>query len=391
MPNLNVKHKMATDTFKIDGEKIDFHPERVEQWINTGNNWDEVKKVYPIYAEITPIGGCNHRCSFCCVDYIGYQNRSLDEGVFKRTLSDMGELGVKSVMYAGEGEPLLYKNLSGIIEHAKGAGIDNSITTNANALTEKFAKEALPYTTWIKASINAGSPENYAKIHGTKPENFEKAFRNMERAAKIREEYKLDHLNHTLGAQMVLLPENAQESLAFASRAKEAGLDYAVIKPYSQHKKSITKLYEGMSYDDYMEMEKELDSLSSDSFKVIFRKKTMEGLEEGHSYPKCLSTPFMWAYVMASGDVYGCSAYLLDEKFNYGNLSESSFQEIWEGEKRKANMEFVLNELNISECRVNCRMDRVNRRLDEIINMENPIEQLQEINNQPTPNHVNFI
>jgi len=54
----------------------------------------------------------------------------LDTKVFCEKLKQMGLLGVRSIMYAGEGEPLLHKDLPKFVKTTKESGIDVSITTN---------------------------------------------------------------------------------------------------------------------------------------------------------------------------------------------------------------------------------------------------------------------
>ncbi len=94
---------------------------------------------------------------------------------------------------------------------------------------------------------------------------------------------------------------------------------------------------------------------------------------------------------MATGDVYGCSAYLLDERFNYGNINKESFAKIWEGEKRKKAIDFVENELDITECRQNCRMASVNIDMVALKAAQDPERMLAEVNAKGIPSHVNFI
>ena len=68
---------------------------------------------------------------------------------------------------------------------------------------------------------------------------------------------------------------------------------------------------------------------------------------------------------MADGRVFTCSAHLLDDKFCIGNLNEQTFQEIWEGEKRRENWE-MMKEFDIHNCRKNCRMETTNQYLDQM-------------------------
>jgi radical SAM protein with 4Fe4S-binding SPASM domain len=272
-----------------------------------------------------------------------------DADILVDRLAEMSAGGLKSVMFAGEGEPLLHKRINDIVWGSRASGLDVSFTTNG-VLLDKL--ETLDGCSWVKVSLNAGTAKTYAWVHGTKPADFTRVLANLKSAA-------LRKGKCTLGAQMVLLPENANEIETLANLCADAGLDYLVVKPYSQHKFSLTHEYEDQS--PQYSGPKEVNGMP-----VIYRTESMSTKQI--PYDKCQATPYMWAYLMANGDLYSCSAYLLDDRFNLGNLNKQSFKEVWEGEKRRANWQYVRETLNIHECRVNCRMDKSNRYLTDLVN-----------------------
>lgn len=366
------------DKFKIDGHKLMFHPQRVKEWADGGNT-------YPIYMEVSPAGACNHRCTFCGVDFMGYQNRCLETGMFKERLSEMGELGLKSIMYAGEGEPFLHKDMVELANHTKDSGIDVAFTTNASLLKAAHVENILEKTSWIKVSINAGTKETYAKVHRSKERDFDRVIENMKYAAKFRRD---NGYNCTLGFQMVLLPENSDECFKLAKIAKDIGMDYLVIKPYSQHTQGVSREYESVKYEKYSTLNDELSAMNTDDFNVVFRFNAMKQWDEGaHRYNRCVALPF-WSYIDAGGNVLGCSIYLDDERFIYGNIKDQTFQEIWEGEKRKKSLCWVEKDLDVAGCRVNCRMDKVNQYLHSLKADRAELRNESEIETQE---HVNFI
>lgn len=152
---------------------------------------------------------------YCALDFMGYKPRFLDTGLLKKRLTEMGRLGVKSVMCAGEGEPFLHKDIAEIINHTKRAGIDVAITTNGVLFNKKLADSILESVTWIKVSINGATKGTYARIHRTSPEDFDRVIKNMLYAAGLR---KRKGYACALGMQLLLLPENSDEILSLAKK-----------------------------------------------------------------------------------------------------------------------------------------------------------------------------
>ncbi len=353
------------DKFKIDSHKLIYHVKRVASWLDG-------QLISPVYMEISPGGTCNHRCIFCSVDFMGFKKRFLDTDILMKRISELGEYGLKSIMFAGEGEPFLHRDLPQIIVHAKNSGIDVAVTSNGVLMRPEVTDIILDSVEWIKISINAGSAQTYAAIHRTGEKDFEKVLSNIEYAVEKRQS---SACRCTLGMQILLIDENSHEVELLAQRAKNMGVDYLVVKPYTHHYRNSHEF--DIRYQDFRELEETLAQYNSDDFQVIFRARAMKKWDDRKRYyNRCRALPF-WSYIDSGGNVWGCSAHLLDERFNYGSIYDTSFREIWEGPERAENLKLMASDdFDIRSCKMNCRMDEVNRYLDEL---KNP------------PDHVNFI
>lgn len=337
-------------TYGIDSHKLHLHPERVAQWMRG-------ETIYPLYMELSPSGACNHRCTFCTMDFMGYRARFLDVEVMEQRLAEFGSLGVKAIMFAGEGEPLLNKHIDRLALAAHNAGINISFTTNAVLLKPELSEKLLPVTSWIKVSCNAGTAETYAAVHRTDAGDFDKVMANMERAASIRAR---DGYDCTLGFQCILLPETGDEMVGLARRVRDLGADYLVIKPYTSHPQSISDPYRNIDYSCYDELALQLGEEETKDFRVIFRRETMKRWDEKKNlFSECLALPF-WSYLDAEGNIWGCSRHLGQQEFLYGNIYSSTFKDVWNGEERRKSLAWCSQNLDVEACHVTCRMEVIN-------------------------------
>jgi radical SAM protein with 4Fe4S-binding SPASM domain len=352
--------------YNFNGHKLAYHPERVAQYVLTGD-------CFPLYVEISPVGNCNHRCLFCAYDYIGHPNRRLDTGRLLTTVQEMAACGVKSIVLAGEGEPLLHPDIGTIIGHIRSSGIDVGLFTNGQALNGTLAQLILPDLTFVRVSFNGGTEASYANVHQVKSTVFHQVLENMRNAALIK---KQAGLSVDIGAQYVLIPENKNDLVHGAAAIKEAGLDYLAVKPFILQRPE--QAYQVAEPYDMQELEALLDQtlgLAGDHFAVVVRKNGFAQADR-RGYAHCRGCSFT-TVINSAGDVATCLPYWDKPEFIYGNIYQNRFEDIWRGEKRKALQNHLESDMDTHGCPPNCRPNAINAYLNDITN--------------PSVRHVNFI
>jgi len=338
----------------VDNHKLMYHPERVADWKKNSD-------CSPIYVEIGPTNRCNHRCMFCALDWLEHGGADIDSKVMTQNLENMAKFGVKSVMFAGEGEPLLHKNIGLFVKTAKDAGIDVSITTNGVLFNKEEAERILPYLSWIRFSLDAGTQETYSQIHGTRKEDFSKVIENISYASEIK---RKNNYPIVIGVQSLLTNKSLGELEMLAKKVRDIGADNLQIKPYSHHPSSKNDL--SFNYEEAEKIRPVLESLSEGKFQIIYRTNTIQRLQTCREYDQCHGLPF-FSLIDARGEVIPCNLFYGNKEFTYGNINQELFSDIWTSERRKQVIEKI-NQKGIDDCRKGCRLDVINRYLERLKN-----------------------
>jgi cyclic pyranopterin phosphate synthase len=318
---------------------------------------------------------CNHRCIFCGIDFARQKPTQLKGEVLGQKLKEMGKWGVRSIMYAGEGEPLLHKDLPVLVRVTQESGIDAALTTNGNPGDYALWEELLPALSWVKFSVDAGSSKVYSDIHQVPEKTFGQTCESIRQAVKVKRDH---HLKVTLGVQFLILEENLEDIENALQLFARSGIDYFVLKPYSLHPQMIHKKEVVYQDETIQKIKKMVDAYTEKGgFEIIFRQRAMEKYLQGEKeYRHCYALPF-WGYLSARGDFHTCSVFWGDDRFRAGNIYEKSMEEILFGEARKKSIEYGEKDLPIgNDCRLNCRMARINEFLEYL---------------EKRPGHVNFI
>jgi len=362
----------------LDGTKLEWHMDRVEAW-------ERGERIAPVTIDMSLTRACNYACGFCYAMLQENDRKSIDTQVMNRFIDDCADIGVRAISLVSDGESTLSQAFVPTIQRGSAMGISMASGTNAFNLNQRKLEEILPHLTYLRVNFSAGTKDRYAEIMGVKPEWYDRVVQNIRNMVELKQRMGLDV---TIGMQMVLRPEDADQIMPFAQLGKELRPDYAVIKHCSDDEDGQLGVDYG-GYERLHDLLHEAEALSDESYKVVVKWSKIQN-EGKRSYQRCYGPPFM-LQISGSGLVAPCGMLFNEKykKFHMGNIVDNSFREIWESDAYWEVMNYLASpRFNAQKmCGTLCLQHKVNEALD---GQRKGHRQLAAVLG-PTPQHVNFI
>lgn len=370
-----------TQRMILDGHKLPWHMDRVAAW-------ERGERIAPITIDMALTRKCDAACSFCYAMLQENDGGMITEEVMNGFLEDCAAMGVRAVSLVSDGESLLSPAYVFTVQRGRELGLSIASGTNGRTFTPAILSAVLPSLDYLRFNVSAGQKERYAEIMGFKPEAFDRVCANIKEAVRIKhvgcggQIYPV-----TIGIQMVLMPQDADQILPFAQLGLDMGVDYAVIKHCSDDEDGRL----GVRYSEYEKLHGLLyqaEGMSTPETKIVVKwnKIRDEGRRE---YQRCYGPPFL-IQISGSGLVAPCGMLFNDRyaKFHIGNITEQRWMDIWKSERYWEVMQYLGSEnFNAQKmCGTLCLQHMVNTALDRHVKGD----RVQPATT-PAPLHRNFV
>jgi len=310
----------------LDSHKLSYHYDRVKAW-------ESGERVAPVTVDMALTRACGAMCSFCYAMVQEPQERSnIKTKEALDLLDDFAEVGVKAVSLISDGESTISKAYVPFIQHAAKIGIDVGNATNGWEWEPEKIEQVLPYLTWVRFTVAAGTPEGYAKIMFKGPEHtevFDRAVSHIKYAVELKKKL---NLKVTLGIQMVLMPEFKDEIIPFAKLAVDLGVDYGVIKHCSDDELGTL----GVNYSEYENLYPLLnkaEAMSNENTKIVIKWDKIK--DKGKpSYNRFYGPQFL-LQISGSGLVAPSGMFFNARysKLHIGNFADERFKDIFKSDR----------------------------------------------------------
>lgn len=303
---------------------------------------------YPIMSVLCSGPICNLRCVLCPSGQqksgrsVGFLSRNVVERVIK-------ELGpyLFHIELFNWGEPLLNRNIFKYIRMIKASNIEASLSTNLNVFNEEICEEI----------VNSGLDLLIISLHGCSQDSLDKFqkgsnFKNvMLNVKKIIKHRKLKGVKHPKLQWRFIVNIFNENELSLAHKiSKEVGFD--IFEP-SPTRCDMGKELLMDEKAQFLNVKPYLPKNEKYSKYNSFKQKKKLTRRNDCYWLWCFNT-INW-----NGSVSPCCA-VWDEIFDFGNILETPFKEIWNGKKYQLARKILKSNENIEAPGIICSICKKN-------------------------------
>lgn len=307
--------------YNMDSHKILWHQDKLQDFLDG-------KRISPVTIDMGIHKSCNIKCVYC---YGVKQHKSpkfIPTDALLRLAEDSAATGVRSIAIVGDGEPTMNQGLYPFVHRLKKLGVDSAVATNGLLLNPMETEILTRCCTWLR--FNISGVDKYDSIMGSPSGSFAKIEKIIKYAVANKN-------NCTIGLQAVLIPDGFSEILPLARKAVEWGVDYLVIKQFSDGGEGMPLHFD---MDEYEKAEMDLavaEVLSTNDTKIIVKWKAMEDSKnitkhKKWEFDRCNDLPFLFQ-ISGDGGCYPCGFLFGSKEYCYGNVCEQRLSDILTSEK----------------------------------------------------------
>jgi GTP 3',8-cyclase len=340
---------------ELNKHKLWYHADKVNQWMKG-------EYFTPIYTEINPSDKCNQHCWFCSTfNHLKKRNKSLKRNLYLKIMKEIGEAGIRSILFQGDGEPLMNEHTPDAIVAVKKYGVDPALVSNGVLFNKEIIEKTLPSLSWCRISSIEANKQLYNRTHGCIGTDYDKVIDNLKYAVAFKKNHDLKTV---IGVTFIPFDYNVSRMYDTALLCKKIGVDYFSVKAFEVWDENPQHTWIPDLSNRYDTVFKQLESLNCFDFKVNVRYDMFRYHDNlfKKDFDRCYGVEFE-TYIDADGCLYPCHKFWGDNRYVLGDLSQQSFDEIWHGAQKLNVFDMLYNGYDLSRCRVKCKKAGINGEL----------------------------
>jgi MoaA/NifB/PqqE/SkfB family radical SAM enzyme len=181
---------------------------------------------YPITLEIDPTNECPLDCDYCIwhtMRHSAAAKANITTPHLLRLVREAADIGVKSIIWTGGGEPLRNPGTLEAIQLAHALGIKNGMFSTVVPMTPRASDILVECLSWIRIHIDGATPESYGRYHKVPGIVLAKVKDNIRYFTRRKRE---TGSSVSAGVGTVAVMENLHEIPDLARMVKALGLDF---------------------------------------------------------------------------------------------------------------------------------------------------------------------